>query len=75
MIPLPPSYRQAVLRDAPSLAELVNFAGEGLPLYLWEKMAKPGETAWDVGRIRAEREQGSFSLLRDNLDEKERQSG
>lgn len=61
MISLSPPYRQAVLDDAPSLAELVNFAGEGLPLYLWERMAKPGETAWEVGRSRAEREQGSFS--------------
>jgi ribosomal protein S18 acetylase RimI-like enzyme len=61
MISLSPPYRLAVLGDAPSLAELVNFAGEGLPLYLWEKMAKPGETAWEVGRSRAEREQGSFS--------------
>lgn len=43
------------------LAELVNYAGEGLPLYLWGKLAKPGETAWDVGRRRAARDEGSFS--------------
>jgi ribosomal protein S18 acetylase RimI-like enzyme len=47
--------------DAPLLAELVNYAGEGLPLYLWDQMAQPGETAWDVGRRRAAREEGSFS--------------
>jgi ribosomal protein S18 acetylase RimI-like enzyme len=40
---------------------LINHAGEGLPLYLWERMAEPGEYAWDVGRRRARREEGSFS--------------
>jgi len=53
--------RQAVPGDAHALAELVNFAGEGLPLYLWERMAEEGETAWQVGRRRAQREQGGFS--------------
>ncbi len=44
-----------------ALAELVNLAGEGLPLYLWGNMAEPGESAWEVGRRRAQREAGSFS--------------
>jgi ribosomal protein S18 acetylase RimI-like enzyme len=56
-----PPFRRATLDDAHALAELINFAGEGLPLYLWERMAGPGETAWDVGRQRARREEGSFS--------------
>jgi ribosomal protein S18 acetylase RimI-like enzyme len=56
-----PPFRPAVIEDAPILAELVNFAGEGLPLYLWGKMATAGETAWEVGRRRAAREEGSFS--------------
>jgi ribosomal protein S18 acetylase RimI-like enzyme len=56
-----PPFRHATLGDAHALAELINFAGEGLPLYLWERMAEPGETAWDVGRRRARREEGSFS--------------
>ena len=54
-------FRPASTWDASILAELVNHAGEGMPLYLWEKLAGPGETAWDVGRARAGREQGSFS--------------
>lgn len=58
---LDPPFRRATIDDAPVLAELVNHAGEGLPLYLWGKMAAPGETAWDVGRRRAAREEGSFS--------------
>ena len=37
-------FRQAVVEDAPVLAELVNSAGDGLP-YLWENLAVAGETA------------------------------
>jgi ribosomal protein S18 acetylase RimI-like enzyme len=59
--PLHPPFRPATKADAAVLAELVNHAGEGMPLYLWGKLAAPGETAWDVGRARAAREQGSFS--------------
>ncbi len=54
-------FRHSRMSDAPQLAELVNFAGEGMPLYLWEKMAVNGEPAWHVGRRRAAREDGSFS--------------
>jgi ribosomal protein S18 acetylase RimI-like enzyme len=60
MKPTPP-LRPGKIEDAPVLAELVNHAGEGMPLYLWSKMAEPGESAWDVGRRRAAREEGSFS--------------
>lgn len=58
---LHPPFRHAVPTDAAVLAQLVNYAGEGMPLYLWEKMAAIGETGWDVGRQRAARETGSFS--------------
>lgn len=43
------------------MAELVNIAGEGLPLYLWGKMAEPGQSPWEIGRQRAMRDTGSFS--------------
>jgi len=56
-----PLFRPATIDDAPVLAELVNQAGEGLPHYLWGTMLEPGEDAWDVGRRRAAREDGSFS--------------
>jgi ribosomal protein S18 acetylase RimI-like enzyme len=56
-----PTLRPATLTEAPLLAELVNHAGEGLPLYLWGKLATPGESAWDVGRARARRDAGAFS--------------
>lgn len=61
MISLLPPFRRATPADAAVLAELVNHAGEGLPLYLWDKIKEPGETAWDVGRRRAARDEGSFS--------------
>ena len=53
--------RQARIEDAPVLAELVNHAGEGMPLYLWAQMASPGQSAWEVGVSRAARDTGSFS--------------
>jgi ribosomal protein S18 acetylase RimI-like enzyme len=56
-----PLIRPATLQDADALAELVNYAGQGLPLYLWAKMAEDGEDAWAVGRARARREDSSFS--------------
>lgn len=54
-------YRAATKADAHQLAELVNMAGEGMPVYLWTKLREPGEDVWDVGRRRAERDEGSFS--------------
>ena len=73
MIELEPPYRPATPEDAFALAELVNIAGEGLPLYLWTKMAEPGETPWDVGQRRAKREDGSFSYRNAIVLEKDRQ--
>lgn len=43
------------------MAELVNMAGDGLPLYLWSKMTAAGQSPWEIGRQRAGRENGSFS--------------
>jgi len=53
--------RQARIEDAPVLAELVNHAGEGMPLFFWEQLASPGQTPWEVGVSRAARDTGSFS--------------
>lgn len=55
------TFRPASREDAASLAEFVNYAGHGMPLYLWSKFAKEGEDPWEIGRARAAREQGSFS--------------
>jgi ribosomal protein S18 acetylase RimI-like enzyme len=53
--------RAATRDDASDLARLVDMAGEGLPSYLWSGMAEPGEDVWEVGRRRAERDEGAFS--------------
>ncbi|MDJ0700061.1 MAG: GNAT family N-acetyltransferase [Woeseiaceae bacterium] len=72
MITLTPPYRRATPDDALAMAELVNIAGEGLPLYLWTQMAESGESPWDIGQQRARRESGSFSyrntILRQGSD-------
>lgn len=50
------TLRPAAPDDAPRLAQLINMAGHGLPLYLWQQMAEPGEDPWEIGaRRRAER--------------------
>ncbi|NIY76084.1 GNAT family N-acetyltransferase [Thalassospira sp. HF15] len=53
--------RKATRNDADHMAKLINLAGEGLPVYLWQEMIEGDETAWDVGRRRALREEGGFS--------------
>ncbi|WP_366655641.1 GNAT family N-acetyltransferase [Fodinicurvata sp. EGI_FJ10296] len=52
MIELKTPFRPATEADAQQLADLVNFAGEGLPLYIWESMAEKDQDPWDVGRSR-----------------------
>ncbi len=52
MIPLKKPLRLATEADAHALADLVNFAGEGLPLHVWTGLAHDGEDAWAVGRAR-----------------------
>lgn len=61
MISAEPPFFPATPDDAEALAQLVNMAGEGLPLYLWGRMAGPGQTAWEVGCGRARRTEGAFS--------------
>jgi len=52
MIPLQQPFRIANEADAHELADLVNFAGEGLPLHVWGGIAQDGQDPWDVGRAR-----------------------
>jgi len=54
-------FRRAVAEDAGALAELVNFASEGLAFHVWDRIKEAGETPWDIGRRRAAREEGAFS--------------
>ncbi|MEL7313153.1 MAG: GNAT family N-acetyltransferase [Pseudomonadota bacterium] len=53
--------RWARKSDANEMAELINFAGEGLPLYLWSSMNDGTRSDWEIGRERAQRDFGSFS--------------
>jgi hypothetical protein len=43
MIDPKPPIRRAAVADAAALAEFINFAGEGLPLYFWRQRARDGE--------------------------------
>ncbi|MBV1789858.1 GNAT family N-acetyltransferase [Marinobacterium sp. D7] len=52
---------QALKSDADDLAYLIDIAGEGMPQYLWSQLAEPGQTALEVGALRAAREEGGFS--------------
>jgi len=55
------TIRDAARSDCAKLAQLINYAGEGLPLYLWRQMAGSGDDPWEIGRERAARDSGSFS--------------
>jgi ribosomal protein S18 acetylase RimI-like enzyme len=61
--------RPASKDDALDLAQLIDIAGEGFGSYLWSQAVKPGETALDVGKRRAAREDGGFSYRNATLAE------
>jgi hypothetical protein len=54
-------FRCARLADAAALAELVQFASEGLALSLWTLLAAPGSDPWEIGRKRVRGETGGVS--------------
>ena len=52
---LTPPLRRATPEDAAALADLVNFAGEGMPQFLWRQMLPEDATEaeiWALGRQR-----------------------
>jgi ribosomal protein S18 acetylase RimI-like enzyme len=51
--------RAARKDDAENLARLIDIAGEGFGMYLWSLAAKPGESALEIGKRRAQ--EGGFS--------------
>ncbi len=66
MIDLKPPIRRATAADAAALAQFINFAGEGLPLYFWRRIASDGEDPWEIGRRRqAERVADSAAFVVD----------
>ena len=61
-----PPIRRATAADAAALAEFINMAGEGMPLYIWRQMASEGEDPWEIGRRRqAERLEGTQAYVID----------
>ena len=55
------TFRRATSADVAELAQLVEFAGEGLPFCLWTQLAGPGGDPWEVGRKRWSSETGGIS--------------
>lgn len=53
--------RPARKADAAALAVLIDMAGEGMASWVWSDMASGHQTAFEVGRMRAGREEGDFS--------------
>jgi len=56
-----PIIRPARKSDAAALAALIDIAGEGIPVYLWNQMKAPGQSVFEFGRARAARDEGGFS--------------
>src|SRR6266581_2525100 len=52
-------FRRATLGDAAELAELVEFASEGLALCLWTQLAGRDRDPWQVGRSRVSGQAGA----------------
>jgi ribosomal protein S18 acetylase RimI-like enzyme len=58
---LQPPLRRATKEDGRALAELTEFAGGGIPGYLWSQQAKEGQPPIEVGIERVTREDATFS--------------
>lgn len=61
--------RPALRSDAADMALLVNIAGHGLPSYVWSRAegADEVDSPFEIGRLRAMRETGSFSWKNTDL--------
>lgn len=57
-----PAIRPATSSDAPSLAKLIDMAGEGIPRWLWSQSCNDGQDPLEIGEDRARRTQGGFSF-------------
>jgi ribosomal protein S18 acetylase RimI-like enzyme len=53
--------RRATRKDARALAELSEYAGDGIPGYLWSQSAKEGQPPIEVCTERVLREEANFS--------------
>src|SRR4051794_11012107 len=58
---LRPPLRRAMKQDAQALAEVIEYAGHGMPGYLWSRSAKEGQPPIEVGIERVLCEEANFS--------------
>jgi ribosomal protein S18 acetylase RimI-like enzyme len=56
------TIRPARRADATHVAALTDIAGEGLPSAWWRRAVEPGQSPFELGRARAMREEGNFSI-------------
>lgn len=56
-----PRFRAATPADAADMAVLTDIAGEGLPVRLWLSRAASGQSALEIARARALRNEGAFT--------------
>ncbi|UOM33733.1 N-acetyltransferase [Acuticoccus sp. I52.16.1] len=49
---LHPPFRLATAADGPVLARFIMWAGEGLPMLIWQDLAGPGGDPWAIGAAR-----------------------
>ncbi len=61
--------RRARRDDAATLAALINIAGEGIPLWLWQQTAADEQDALAIGAQRAARDSGGFSYTNAHVAE------
>lgn len=69
------NIRSARPEEAGQLAELMDMAGEGIPSYLWSRMAEPDEEPMEVGARRVRREDGGFSYRNAHVAEVDEEIG
>jgi len=62
---LKPPFRAATAEDAAELAELINFASDGLSMHVWKGLAAEGEDPWAVGhrRMAAKAAEGTIIVV------------
>jgi ribosomal protein S18 acetylase RimI-like enzyme len=56
-----PAIRTASKADASEMVALIDCAGYGMPMWVWQGMKTDEASALEVGRKRAMRDEGSFS--------------
>lgn len=56
------NIRNATPNDAPTILDMVDLAGEGIPRYLWRTRARSGESVLEAGLRQMSERNGEFSF-------------